>query len=148
MTLAARLDRESVTWRPNPGDRLIGRVVELDTASSAYGDYPLVVVESDEDNTEYAIHAFRTVLKSELAKRKPKVGDRLAIRYDGKLPGKSYEGYKVAVEYAEPERAAEPDWDRMSMEAAAERGGGVDESDSNGEAPWPSDPPPDDAWTS
>jgi hypothetical protein len=34
----------------------------------------------------------------------------------------------------------------MAMEADAERGG-VDKSDSNGEAPWPSDPPPDDAWS-
>ena len=99
-----RLDSFAEAWKPEPGDKLIGTVVDLDERDSAYGDepYPIVTVETDDGN-ELAFHAFHTVARNELAKQRPAIGDRIGIAYHGKQDGKNYESYRVIVERAEPE---------------------------------------------
>jgi len=112
-SIADRLDNFAEAWKPKPGDKLIGVVVDLDERASDYDDgspYPIVTVEND-DGQELAFHAFHTVARNELGKQRPQIGDRIGIAYHGKPEGKSYESYRVIVEHAEPQAKA-IDWDR------------------------------------
>jgi len=67
--------------------------------------YPIIVVRKD-DGDEIAVHAFHAVLRAKLAENKPAIGDRIAIRYEGKIKAKTeghpaYHGYSVVVESAD-----------------------------------------------
>lgn len=103
-------------WKPEPGNKLIGIVTELDERENDYGTYPIVTVQTD-DGQELAFHAFRTVARNELAKQRPKVGDRIGIKYEGKPPGKEYELYRVKVERVdEPQQTI--DWSKHEADDA------------------------------
>jgi hypothetical protein len=109
--LLARLNGDGPTfetWKPKPGDVLIGQVVDLDEIYGRHGSYPVVVVE--QGGQRVAWHAMPTVAKSELSKAAPEVGDRVAIRYDGKAEA----GYLRFVVVGEPRRI---DWSRYRQAA-------------------------------
>src|SRR5206468_3062798 len=112
-TLDERLDAFAEPWKPEPGDKLIGEVADLDERESEYGSYPIVTVLTDEGE-ELAFHAFRTVAKNELAKVRPQIGDRIGIAYHGKPDGKDYELYRIIVERDEAPKAL--DWDKHADE--------------------------------
>jgi len=101
--LLDRVNREPAPgWKPNPGDAIIGTVVDLDSMTSDYGDpYPVVVIAGD-DGTETSLHCFHSVLRREVAQKQVRPGDRLAVKYLGthesRTGGKPYEAYRVAVE--------------------------------------------------
>jgi hypothetical protein len=115
-TLQDRLDASAEAWRPNPGDKLIGTVVDVDLRASDYGDpYPIVTVQRD-DGTEAAFHGFHTVARRELAKKQPQFGDQIGIKYVGKgepaKPGMSgAELYKIVVEHDD---APAVDWSQIA----------------------------------
>jgi hypothetical protein len=118
----AQVDREyAQAWRPNPGDKLVGEVVELSQREGLYGVYPIITVRED-DGTERAVHAFHAVAAAELAKVRPQVGERIAIKYVGQEPtadgrsGSFYHRYRVAVD-----RPAAPfNWAAFGGEAPVE----------------------------
>lgn len=108
-SLFDRLDRFAEAWRPTTaGEKIVGRVVDVDLRESEYGaPYPIVTIETD-DGVELAFHGFHTVARRELAKQRPQVGDRIGIAYHGRgepsRPGMSgAELYRIIVERAEPE---------------------------------------------
>lgn len=116
-SITERLDSFAEAWRPEPGDKLVGVIVDLDERVSQYDEdgYPILVVETD-DGQEFAFHAFHTVARNELAKQRPAVGDRVGVAYHGKKDGRNYESYRIIVERA----AADPrtfDWDKVAVEA-------------------------------
>lgn len=116
----AQVDREFAdAWRPDPGDKLVGDVVELGQRDGAYGAYPIVTVRRD-DGTELALHAFHTVAQTELARARPQIGERIAIKYVGKKTGadgrSSYHAYKVAVD----RQAAAFNWGAFAGEQNAD----------------------------
>lgn len=117
-SLEDRLDTEAVGWRPEPGEKLTGVIVDISEGSSDYGTYPLLEVQAD-DGRVVSVHAFHTVLKNELASKKPNVGDRIGIKYVGIPAGKRYETYRVVLE-----RGAQPgpttDWDAIGAASGAE----------------------------
>jgi hypothetical protein len=57
-----------------------------------------VTIET-EDGSEHAFHAFHSVAQNELARVRPCVGDRLGVKYLGKVSGanarSSYHGYRI-----------------------------------------------------
>ncbi|WP_370325268.1 hypothetical protein [Euzebya sp.] len=87
-------------WAPTDGEVLDGRIVALDVGTSKQDGepYPLVVLQTD-DGDEITVHGHHRVLKEELAKRAPRVGDQLRITYLGKRTpeggGRSYAAYRV-----------------------------------------------------
>ncbi len=81
-SLEDRLDSNAEAWKPNPGDTLVGEVVDVDTHDAGYGSYPIVTVRTD-DGGEVAIHGFHTVLKREFAKARPEIGSRIGVKYLG-----------------------------------------------------------------
>jgi hypothetical protein len=82
--LAERAARFPEPWKPNPGGVLEGEVTELNYRDSDYGEepYPILTV-LDDDGTEWAFHGFHTMARLEIERKKPSVGDRVAIAYHG-----------------------------------------------------------------
>lgn len=124
-SLEDRLDRDSESWRPEPGDKLVGTVVEVSTFQGDYQPYPVIEVEKD-DGTVWAFHAYHTVAKNEIARLEPAEGDKIGIKYFGKVktkPGSkydSYEKYAIKVQKASGEVPDAPDWKAMKAETDAE----------------------------
>lgn len=113
-----RVDAFPEPWKPNPGEKLVGTVVEVGERVSDYGGtYPVITVLTD-DGQEKVAHAFHTVLKNELARLRPAPGDRIAVKYFGRDEARGYEKYRVLVD--KPQPAAGPDWGKMAAEAAEE----------------------------
>ncbi len=119
MNLEDRLDHQPEAWRPEKaGDKVVGRVAELDLLDSKFGGaYPLVVIETS-DGRELAVHAFHTVLKSELARKRPVVGEQIGIAYLGKNQKGGYEGYRVIIE--RDDQPTSIDWAGVAAEAQSD----------------------------
>ena len=112
MSIDDRLDGESEAWKPKPGDKLVGTVLEVSTRQSEFsGEYPLVTIETG-DGREVEWHAFHSVAKSQLARVDPRPGDELGVKFLGlKKPesgNSEYNDYKVVSEPAEPAPKSEP----------------------------------------
>lgn len=102
-SLQDRLDRNYAdAWRPEPGDKLVGTIVEIGSRLGEHGRYPIVTIREDEGGQELAFHAYRQVAQNKLAELAPEIGERIAIRYDGPKPKSTgtgvYYAYKVAVD--------------------------------------------------
>ena len=128
MSLTERLDTFPEPWGGRKkGDKLIGELVDRDTRASEYGDpYEILTVDAEEGSImdgkpitgEYAWHAFHTMSRNEVARRNPRIGERVGIAYHGTgeaAPGMNApERYRVLVErpqtklpIPEPEAEAE-----------------------------------------
>jgi hypothetical protein len=90
------LDSMPEGWRPQPGDKLIAVVIGSETRTTEYGEYPILTVRTD-SGQDVAVHAFHTVLRRELEKLQPRVGDRIGIAYHGLHPTRGYERYRVVI---------------------------------------------------
>lgn len=123
-----RLDRDAEGWRPDPGDKIQGTIVDITTRDSEYQDdtYPVLEIKNELDGEYIAVHAFHSVLKREISNQKPEVGDRIGIKYFGKVTGKrtdtkgrpvEFEKYKVVVDRAIAKDVEKPDWDSMGKAA-------------------------------
>jgi hypothetical protein len=101
-------------WKPEPGASLAGTMTGVEMIDpNGQGAYPCVTIRS-EDGQEHAVHAFHSVLKRELARRRPKPGDPLAIVYEGKKKGGAYgEYHSYRVQGGQPK---EVNWDAMLPE--------------------------------
>lgn len=80
-----------------PDDQIEGTVTSLGSYDGGYGEYPIVVVETD-DGEEWAIHGLGTVLKDKL--KKAEVGDSIGVRFDGERPtkgGRTFKAYTVVI---------------------------------------------------
>lgn len=85
-------------WRPDPGESILGEVVEISSRETEYGRYRIIVLKRDGDGARLAIHAFHQVLEQELARIQPQIGHRIGIKYLGKPEGKNYASYRAATE--------------------------------------------------
>jgi hypothetical protein len=76
--LAARAATFPEPWKPEPGDVLEGELTELNYRDSEYGDqpYPILTI-LDASGTEWAVHAFHTMARLEVERKRPQVGDRV-----------------------------------------------------------------------
>lgn len=80
-------------WKPDAGTTITGAVVEVKMIDpSGQGPYPCVTLQSA-DGQQRAIHAFHSVLRRELARNAPKVGDEITITYHGERAGGAYGKY-------------------------------------------------------
>ena len=90
-------------WRATVGDRVIGRIDAIDQVTSKYanGPVPRIVVDEDGTGDRVAIYCHHTVLRREIEKQHPRVGDRIAIKRLPDVPGKAYRRYCVLVDRAD-----------------------------------------------
>lgn len=88
-------------WQPEPGAVLVGNVTEVGTGWSDYmkGHYPIVTVqpEGKGNPAPVAVHCFHAALLSRMMDLRPKVGERIGIKYEGQRPHKSIPGQSVSV---------------------------------------------------
>jgi hypothetical protein len=100
------LDREVQSWKPEKGDKLIGRVLSVEWVDSRYSDeaYPYVELETD-DGILYDWHAAQTVARSAVRRKNVRAGDRLAVKCLGDH-AKGYRDFGLLVDHGEhsPER--------------------------------------------
>src|SRR4051794_16258690 len=99
-TLAERVNNFLESWRYEPGDRLIGEIIDLTPTEGLYGDYLIIGVLVEEEGSteaggapvsvgaERGWHAFDKVPARELKKLAPRLGDRIAAKYFGKRPNR------------------------------------------------------------
>lgn len=80
-------------WRPEPGDSVTGKLVDVTTGgmSSEFGRYPIVSLEH-KDGTFTHVHAFHHTLKTRLTEMRPKIGHELTITYVGEEEQTDFEG--------------------------------------------------------
>lgn len=100
-SLLAQVDEAPAEgWQPEAGDKIVGVLTERTMSSEGeWGAYPILTLQHA-DGSRTAVHAFHTVLRNELDRRRPMVGDVVAIKYLGMSAGKGtdYEGYRVALQ--------------------------------------------------
>ena len=84
-------------WRPSPGSTITGTLANVELIDpNGNGAYPCVLLKTGDG--ERAVHAFHTVLRREIARRRPKIGDELTITYLGQKDGGkngTYHAYRV-----------------------------------------------------
>jgi hypothetical protein len=116
--LAAQTEHEHPeSWRPEPGDVLVGTFVRRDSGVSSYdGKTYTIVVIRDENGVEHGVWAFHTALRQQLSAARPKPGEAIALRYRGKRQGANatYHDWRVAVDREQ----SEDDWSDLEGEAA------------------------------
>jgi len=119
-SLQDRLQAKTESWKPKPGDTLIGTLLEITERESEYGVYPLLIIET-EDGDEVAVHGFHTVLKNELGRQAPVVGDQIGIIYHGKDEDRKYEKYRVVLDRVRSETKP-VDWKGYADDTAGAAG--------------------------
>ena len=123
-TLDDQLDRQyAPAWKQQVGEKIVGELTAVDERLG-YNDepYPIITLRQG-DGSERAVHAFHSVLRNELAKLNPRLGETIAIKYLGEVAKEGghgrYHHYKVAIDreqrpvnlakYADGEPDVEPD---------------------------------------
>lgn len=131
---------ESTSWKPEPGDTVTGSIADISEHDAGYGKYP--IVELDTDSGTVTIHAFHDVLKNELARLAPDIGDSVTITYRGKHE-KGYHLYRVR---GGDGRGRGIDWGRYGDSGTPEPppASDVPSDFTYGERPKPQDTPKDD----
>ncbi|MEJ5370251.1 MAG: hypothetical protein WHT08_18220 [Bryobacteraceae bacterium] len=89
------------SWRPEPGDVLVGTVLRYDVGHTAYGPVRTCTVRTD-DGERVAIWLSSTVLLDLFKRERPQVGERIGLRYQGKHPEHGYHRYRLIVDRDEP----------------------------------------------
>lgn len=105
-------DEPAEAWIPEPGDVLVGELVDIDVRAAEHDPaVPVLTMRTDSDEL-VAVWAFYTVLRSELQKVSPQPGEWLGIRRleDSE---KGYRRYGV-IPYRDKPR--EFSWDRISTD--------------------------------
>lgn len=84
-------------WRPEPGEILVGVVVEYDQGHTAYGPVRTVII-AGEDGRRVSLWLSSTVLLQLFQRHQPKPGERIGLKYLGKDPDKGYHRYRLLVD--------------------------------------------------
>ncbi len=100
---------EGTPWIPTDDDDpspsgVQGKVTFRGELASDYGPDPIPLVEIESaDGMKWSIRGYSTVLRNQINKTDPQVGDFFAVRHFGSKTSKSgrdYENYKAAVKKA------------------------------------------------
>jgi hypothetical protein len=104
-------------WRfEDDGATIIGEVVSFSEYDAGWGAYPIITLRLS-DGSERALHAQREVLQQELAKARPRIGERIGVKWLGQAEGKTYHRYLLRVDRPEGDTL---DWSRYAEGAPEE----------------------------
>jgi hypothetical protein len=105
--LAARAERPPPqSWLPeNPDEghpaQLVGELVRVEDNYTRFGPCKIAILR-DPAGVEWSVWLIRTVLRSEFEKQRPRVGDVVLVKYQGKVSpkggGDPYHGYELLVD--------------------------------------------------
>jgi len=104
--LAKAAEPQPESWKhEKPGDQIIGKFRRLEKGSTSYGDCWIVVLESLRAPGRLAsVWLFNTTLHNEFVKVRPRPGETVLVRYEGRVekPGQNpYHLWKVVVDRPE-----------------------------------------------
>lgn len=100
---------EGTPWIPDDADDpspegIQGRVKYRGEIGSDYGPELIPIIELESaDGTVWSVRGYSTVLRNQISKADPQVGDIMACRFFGtkaSKAGRDYKNYKVAVKHA------------------------------------------------
>ena len=102
--LLDQVESDVVGWRPEPGDTVVGILVDHTEGESEWGTYPLLTIKKV-DGELIGVHCFHTVLKKEVGRKLErgtmKIGDKIAVAYRGEGTAKGGNNapqmYRIAV---------------------------------------------------
>lgn len=101
-------------WKPDEGDTIVGSIQKISASTpSKYGIYPIVLVMT-EDGELVNLHCFHNVLRNRLLEQRPKVGERIAVKYVGREQGKNFDEPYYSYSVVMPDRPVTDDstsWD-------------------------------------
>jgi hypothetical protein len=103
----ARLDQQRAeTFRfERAGDVIAGTVARLDVGDTAYGEAKIVVLDPGDGNLR-SVWLIHDALRSQMERIRPKPGDVIAVRYNGKVEsqasGRQYHSYTVSTDQDKP----------------------------------------------
>ena len=81
--LAALLDKGLAKgWLPQPGDKVGGVLIDRYDGTSDYGEYPILEIEQSNGEV-IAVHGFHRVLRSQIERKDPRLGDKVGVHYYG-----------------------------------------------------------------
>jgi len=93
-----RWDDFPPAWRPVPGEILVGTVEGYDTWEGKYGAVKVAFLRDAAGGALVGVYLSSTVLLEEFRKVRPRVGEKIGIRYLGKDEEKGYHKFKVMIE--------------------------------------------------
>ena len=88
-------------WRPEPGDKIVGRLVRFAVSKTAYGPRRIAVLEREPDGAPRAVWLLHGSLKAQFRKLTPQAGDRVGIKRLPDSEDGQYKRYKVVIDRAE-----------------------------------------------
>lgn len=106
-----RREREwAETWKPDPGEMLVGTLEGYDEAATDYGEYTVAHVR-DEEGVLRGLWLMHSVLQDEWKEASPEIGERVGIQYLGQREGKdhSYHMWVVKVDRSDAGTGEEED---------------------------------------
>ncbi len=119
--LAERLDVAPPTsWRPDDPVKghpqmIMGVLERVEDAQTSYGPAKIAILRTPEGE-DWACWILHSVLKGEFAKLRPRIGELVAIKYEGKVEprggGAPYEMYRVVVDRED----VGADWDGLDRD--------------------------------
>ena len=92
------LDRERVAWTPNEGDKVVGKITSIVTATSEFGSYPLITLDPGPDEPLVDVHCFHSYLKSDVTRAELREGDILGIKYLDRGGARNAARYRISVQ--------------------------------------------------
>lgn len=104
-----------VSWKPEPGDVLTGVIRRYSMVTlEESGDTYIAAIQDAPDSVR-SVFLSSTVLKGEFSRQKPKVGEKVVIRYLGKPAGKRYHKFTLMMP-DRPDVGITPDWNKMDSD--------------------------------
>jgi hypothetical protein len=104
--LEAELREEDGTWpacwRPQEGETLVATVRKYSTGMGTYGECRTVILERP-DGSRVSLWLSSVVLLSLFEREKPRIGERIGLKFLGKHPVKGYKRFSLLVD--RPEQA-------------------------------------------
>lgn len=93
---------KATTWSPTPGEVLRGTLEHAAERQTRYGPCTVANVRCEDSDTLYGVWLSHTVLASKWDEASPRVGDHVAISYEGKVEGAlhPYHDYTLDVRRA------------------------------------------------
>jgi hypothetical protein len=101
-------------WIPEQaGDEIAGVITAVRPAvRTSYGPVPVVELEELGGATPWSVWLIHTVLRREFLRQRPSLGERILVRYLGRVTpdggGAAYEAYRLVVDRAD--QGDEVDW--------------------------------------
>lgn len=103
MSIEELVDLEVSGWNPEPGDKLVGVLIDRrDGVEGGYDPYTMLVIQTGEHEAT-AVHCFHSALRGEVERQDPRIGDQVAVKFLGERPTKgqskfaSFQAYNFAL---------------------------------------------------